>query len=452
MNTREIAVFILSQILENKAYNNILIKKTFDKNLSLSKTEKAFITEIVNGTLRNIIFIDYIINQFSTVKTTKMKSFILNILRISVYQIKFMDKVPISAICNEAVKLTKNKKFVNLASFVNAVLRNIARNIDNIKLPDKNTEKLKYLKVLYSMPDWIIEMWSEQYDFNEIEKICKSNLISPKVCICINTNKIDKQVLEKELKKEKINFEDANFIENALYISKTNNISETSVFKNGFFHVMDESSMLSVEIASVSSFKTVIDVCSSPGGKAFYCAYKMQDKGEIICGDIYEHKIKLIDQSVERLGLKSIKTHIADALKFDKQLEKKADIVIIDAPCSGFGILRKKPDIKYTRTKEDITQLVNIQRQILQNCCQYVKDDGYIIYSTCTISKAENIDNINWFCKNFNYKLEDLNLDLRFKELDVFDTSSKGYLQILPYIKNTDGFFIAKLKRKGFEK
>lgn len=442
MNTRELAVYALIDILEQGAYNNLTLKKLFAENKELSYNEKAFITEIVNGTLRNLILTDYIINCFSNTKTEKMKSLILNILRISVYQMKFMENIPISAICNEAVKFTKKKKFNGLAGFVNGVLRNIARNLNNIDLPDKFDQPIKYLCIKYSYPEWIIKSWLLEYSYEEIEEICKANNISPEICICVNTNKIDKQTLKNNLENEGMIVKEGRVSSNSLYISKTGDISKGKSFEKGYFHVIDESSMLAVESILPNKGKVIIDVCSAPGGKSFYLSYLMQNEGKIFSRDIYQHKINLMNQAKDRLSIKIIETQMADATIFNEMDMHIADVVILDAPCSGLGLLRKKPDIKYRKILEDIDELVLIQRKILKNCAKYVKKGGILLYSTCTISKKENLDNVNWFCENFNFKLEPINL----KDSLNLCSSKKGYIQILPSMFNTDGFFIAKLK------
>lgn len=437
MNAREIAVYALIDILEQQSYNNLTLKKIFNENKEINSQDRAFITELVNGTLRNIIFIDYIINSFSNTKTKKMKPLILNILRISVYQIKFMDKIPVSAVCNEAVNFTKKKKFNGLSGFVNGVLRNIARNIDNIALPDEEKEPIKFLATKYSYEQWVIEKWIKQFGYEKTKQICEANMLSPKVSICINTNKTTKQQLKDILTKEGMNVEDGKISKNSLYITKTKNIAESKAFKDGLFHIMDESSMLAIEILDPKENETIIDVCSAPGGKSFYCSYLMKNTGKIFSRDIHSHKIELMQDTIKRLNIENIKPELKDATKFYEQDEEIADKIIIDAPCSGFGIVRKKPDIKYTKTKDHIKQLVSIQRQILEASYKYVKKGGILLYSTCTLFEEENVENVKWFCENYDF------------ELCKTENMENGYITILPSMFNTDGFFIAKLKRKN---
>ncbi len=441
MSEREIAINILENIISEGAYNNIILRKTLNQASDLTSVQKALITQLVNGTLRNMLHIDYIINKFSKTPVKKMKSLILNSLRIGIYQIMYMDKIPVSAACNEAVKIVKKRGFYNLSGFVNGILRNVARNKDNIEYPDENT--IEYLSIKYSYPKWILEYWLKELDFESIKAVCKANNNAPKITICVNTNKISKKELIKKLKSEGIEAKGNTNLDNSIYISKINNISETKCYKEGLFHIMDESSILSVKALSPKEGSLVVDVCAAPGGKSFACAYSMKNKGKIISRDIYEHKLKLIDEGSKRLGADIIKTEVKDALEADNT---KADYVIIDAPCSGLGLVRKKPDIKYNKTIEDINSLAEIQRNMLSICQNMVKENGVLLYSTCTISHKENIDNIKWFCENYDFEPEDLTPYI--SENIKFETTKLGYIQITPDKMDSDGFFIARLRRK----
>lgn len=447
-NEREIAVYALIDITVDGGYNNVVLRKTLNRNDGLTQVQKAFITELTNGVLRNIIFIDYIINQFSNTKTTKMKPLILNILRISVYQIKWMDKTPSFAVCNEAVNLAKKKGFVNLSGFVNGVLRNIVRNLDNIKLPDMANEPVKYLSVIYSYPEWMVEKFIRYFDgdLDITEKMFIANSNPPKLTICVNTLKMGMEALESKLEREGVKVKEGSLIPNALKLSGTANIAALASFKDGLYHVIDESAMLSVNILNPKKGQTMIDICSAPGGKSFLACYIMQNSGTIVSRDIHEHKIELIEQSKQRLGTDIIKTELADAAVFDIKYEEKADVLLIDAPCSGFGLVRKKPDIKFTKTNDDIINLAKLQKDILSASWKYVKRGGILVYSTCTLTIEENIDNINWFLDSFPFELDDIREFLPDKAES--GTAEKGYITILPQEYDTDGFFIARLKRK----
>lgn len=442
-NTRDIALNIITDIIDNNAYNNLALKKALHQNNFIRREDKAFITEIVNGTLRNIIYIDYIIEQFSSVKLKKIKPFLLNLIRISVYQIKFMDRVPEFAICNEAVLIAKKRGYSKLSGFVNGILRNIIRNKNNLNLPDEKEESLKYLSTVYSYPQWIIKKWLNEYDYSFVKDICIKNNINPDITICVNRLKTDSDKLKNFLEQKSINVSDSIYCNYALHLSKTSDISNLDEYNNGFFHVQDESSMIAVDILDPQSGELIIDVCAAPGGKSLVCAEKMKNNGIIKSRDIYEHKLKLINDTAKRLGISIIQTQNIDATILDKSSIRKADRVLADVPCSGLGMIRKRADIKLKKNESDIKSLQQLQRKILTISSEYVKLNGIFVYSTCTISKEENIDNINWFIENFPFELEDIS-HLLPNKLE----SKKGYIQLYPNVHNTDGFFIARMIRK----
>ncbi len=423
---REVAVYALMDILSAGGYNNITLKKTLDRNNALPAVQKAFITEVTNGVLRNLIYIDYVIDCFSKTPVAKMKPFILNVLRLSVYQLTFMDKTPDYAVCSEAVALVKKKGFVNLAPFVNGVLRSISRGIMDIKLPDKDETPVDYLCKKYSFSQWIIEGWLEEFDFDTVQRICAASNSVPPITICVNTTKTTKEALVKRLKEEGIETSSSGNGANMLYISKTSDITKSNAFNEGLFHIMDESSMKAVEMLKPEKGDIIFDVCAAPGGKAFYCSYIMENTGVIYCGDVHEHKIKLINEGANRLGIDIIKTEIQDATVNAPEKNELADKIIIDAPCTGLGLLRKKPDIKYKKTASDVKALVEIQRKMLMACHSYVKPGGTLLYSTCTLSKQENMDNVEWFISKAPFELDEVKL-------------------YLPELGGRDGFFMARM-------
>lgn len=442
MKEREIALFILMDILEDGAYNNIILRKTLNKHKELTSVQKAFITELVNGTLRNLINIDYIINNFSKIKTEKMKPFILNNIRIAAYQILYMDKIPISAACNEAVILAKKRNFSTLAGFVNGVLRSVAREKDNIKYPN---DKFEAIAIKYSYPEWLLKYWESDMSVSDIKKTCIAFTQPPKLSICVNTTKIDKKSLEENLFNEGIAVNNDTLLDNSLYIYRTNNIANSKCYNKGLFHIMDESSMLAAKILAPTENSTVVDVCSAPGGKSFAIAEYMNNTGKVYSRDIYEHKLELIKSGAERLGLTSIIPQLKDATEIDNTT--KADFVLVDAPCSGLGLLRKKPDIKYNKVYTDIEELSEIQRKILAASASMINKNGVLVYSTCTISPKENIENVKWFCNKYNFTTESIYKYL--PESINCNTASDGYIQLLPYEYDTDGFFIARMRKNG---
>ncbi len=442
INERECAVKILMDIFKNEAYSNLALKNFFNGHQNLTKQQKSFITEIVNGTLRNLIYIDFIIDTYSKTKTKKMKPVVLNSLRISVYQVYFTDKVPEHAICNSAVDIVKKYKLFGLTGFVNGVLRTIIKNKNTDLL--KNLDKITYLSVKYSYDKWIIQYWLSEHTYEEVEEMCIANNERKKVNICVNTIKTDIDNITNILKSDSVEVEEGFFCSDSLKISKSNDITKLKAFKDGLFHVMGESSQIAIDVLNPKENSKVLDLCAAPGGKTFYASYKMNGTGEIVSCDIHNHKIKLIDETISRLQLKNIKTKLNDATKLNEQFINKFDYVLLDAPCSGLGIVGKRPEIKYSKTFEDIEALAELQKEIVKNAVQYLKKDGQLVFSTCAISKRENISNVKWILENCNVEL--INLEDHAFGLET------GVIEILPTRENgMDGFFIAKFRRKDNE-
>lgn len=442
--SREIISEILVEITHKGGYNSLVLRQYLKNNEDLGIQNKNFITEVVNGTLRNIYYIDHVINQFSKTPINKIKPFILATLRSSIYQICFMN-TPNSASCNEAVKIVEKKGFVQLKGYVNGVLRNVARNVDNIELPKEGTSE--YLNVLYSHPIWIINMWIAYYGFENTEEICKINSTPPKVSIRGNTLKISRDKLKEKLLEENIQVEEGNVLDNAFYLKSTSNIGELPSFKEGLFHVQDESSQLAVEILDPQENEKILDICSAPGGKTFTIAEKINNTGEIIACDIFKHKLELVEQGGERLGITSIETKFQDGTVFVEEFENKFDRVLVDAPCSGLGLLRKKPDIRSKKNGEEIDSLVEIQRKIMENASKYIKVDGVMVYSTCTLSKKENERNVQWFLEKYD-NFEAVDISHYIEETKQVGTEKDGFITMLPNIWKTDGFFVSKLIRR----
>ncbi|HOQ15911.1 MAG TPA: 16S rRNA (cytosine(967)-C(5))-methyltransferase RsmB [Defluviitaleaceae bacterium] len=446
LKPREIAVNIISEINEEGAYSNISLKDNLSYYGYLTDLDKAFITNIVNGTVRYLLTIDYVINSFSKIKTKKMKAIIRSILRASVYQILFMDKVPPSAACNEAVEITKKKGLSGLSAFVNGVLRNIVRHKDMISYPDPKKDFLNYLSVRYSFPQWILDYWLQYYEADFVEELCQASNINPPISIRCNLLKNDISSLAKSLLKEGVQVSQGLYLKEALYISKTSSLGDLESFNKGLFQVQDESSMLVGHILAPEKGERILDVCSAPGGKATHLGELMHNEGYILARDIHEKKLNLVADTAKRLGICIIETEEKDATELDEKLVNTMDKVLVDAPCSGLGIIRKKPDIKWKKENRDLESLINIQRKILEISSQYLKRNGVLVYSTCTISEKENLENIKWFIKNFDFELEDLNPYIP-ESIQNHDTK-KGYIQLYPHIHNTDGFFIARLRKK----
>lgn len=434
VNTRELILGILMEVTKEGGYSHQVIRAVLDKYQYLDKKERAFITRVSEGTIQTMIELDYIINQYSKVKVNKMKPVIRNILRMSVYQLKYMDAVPDSAACNEAVKLARKKGFASLSGFVNGVLRNISRNLDQTAYPDETTHTMEYLSVHYSVPEWIAAQWVRDYGMEQTKALLAAFLQEAPVTIRTNLLKITPDALEERLKKEgvtavRIHREDTPELNYAFLITGFDHLNALESFREGLFYVQDISSMMVAEWADPREGDHIIDVCAAPGGKSIHLAEKMHGTGSIEARDLTDYKVGLIEENIARHGLSNVKAVRWDATVYDERAKESADLVIADLPCSGLGVLRKKTDIKYRMTEEGEKELVKLQRDILDQVCSYVKSGGTLLYSTCTIDRMENEENVAWFLeKHTEYTL------LRMQ-------------QIFPGETYGDGFFLAKLKK-----
>lgn len=443
--SRELILGILLEVTRDGQYSHIALSNVLSKYQYLDKKERAFITRVTEGTLEHMIEIDYIINQFSKVKVNKMKPVIRCIIRSAVYQLKYMDFVPDAAVCNEAVKLAEKKGFRTLKGFVNGVLRNIARNLDNITYPDK-TDDINFLSIRYSMPVWILKQWLACYEKETVEKMLEDFLKEKPTTIRCNLNIMSKEELKQSLEKEGVYVENHPYLPYALWISSYDYLADLESFREGAFYVQDISSMLVAHIADPKEEDAVIDVCAAPGGKSLHIAELLHGSGHVEARDLTDYKVGLIQENIFRSGAPNIEAVKWDATVLDEASVEKADIVVADLPCSGLGVLGKKTDLKYKMTQETQKELVMLQREILSKVQSYVKPDGTLIYSTCTIHAGENMENVHWFLKEYpQFELVPIE-DYLCGELKE-SVQEEGCLQLLPGIHKSDGFFIAKFRK-----
>ncbi len=442
INTREIILDMVIEVLEEDKYSHTVLKSAFKKYPNLEKQDRAFISRIFTGTVKSYITLDYFIDQFSSVKVRKMKPFIRNLLRMSVYQIMYMEKVPESAICNEAVKLAKKRSFTKLSGFVNGVLRNIARNKDTISFPDSAKSPLDYLEVVYSTPRWLVEALCNQYGFDITHQILEASMKEKELTIRCNQKKLSPARLKECLEAEGVLVYHSEYLEYAFVIKDFDNIERLEAFQKGLFTVQDVSSMLVSEAAGIKEKDFVVDVCAAPGGKALHIA----EKAEMVSArDLTEYKIHFINENINRMGFTNVSTKVWDATSLDEEIIDKVDVVIADLPCSGIGVIGKKPDIKYKLSQHQLSELASLQRTILDVVQQYVKKGGVLIYSTCTINQDENQNNRNWFLENYDFTAE--SLDNFLPEQLRGDETNEGYLQLLQGVHKTDGFFLSRFRK-----
>jgi 16S rRNA (cytosine967-C5)-methyltransferase len=437
--TRKVAVDILDSILGKGAYSNIALNSGLNKS-GLEDRDKALATEIVYGTLKYKYTIDKILASFLTQELKKMDSFIVNILRTAIYQILFLDKVPEFAAVNEAVDMAKKNKSVSASRLVNGVLRNYLRNKSKIYY-DEN-DKVESLCFKYSYEPWMVKLFIEQYGEGKAELILKGLNSTPAVTIRVNSLKINFDEAFEMLKAMEYDVEEGLVCPEAIRIIRGKSVEQNPLFKEGMATVQDESAMLVAPSMDIIPNITVLDLCSAPGGKTTHISELMNNTGKIQAYDIHKDKLALIEQNSKRLGITNIKCDVLDAAVYNEYLKDSAERVLIDVPCSGLGIIRKKPEIKWTKNLKQLKEIIKIQREIMNSAAKYVKIGGVLLYSTCTLNKKENENNVKWFLSNFpNYNIE----QLFYGELDNIEYGKYG-VTVLPN-EYMDGFFIAKFKR-----
>lgn len=421
INPRKLAVNILTKIQKDNAYSNLTLSAYFKEN-EISAEEKAFVTALVYGVLDRKITLDFVLSRFMKTPIKKTAPFTLNTLRTALYQIMYMDKVPESAAVNEAVKLIKKSSENRNQGFVNAVLREVLRQ-DNL-LPEGND--IQSLSVRYSAPVWLVETFLKDYGEQTTIALLEESLKKPPFTLKVNTLKTTTQKLKESLEKSGVTVCETEHTD-ALILLKGIDLLKNSDFKNGHFHIEDMASQKAISVLSPKKGERVLDICAAPGGKTFTMAEIMQNEGEIIACDLYEQRVSLITDGADRLGIDIIKPCVADATEYNEKLSL-FDAVLCDVPCSGLGVIRRKPDIKYNAAA-DFTELEAIQRKILRNAVKYLKKDGRILYSTCTLRKAENENMIKDFlAENKDYSL-------------ITEQT------LMPHINNTDGFYYALIEK-----
>ena len=482
---RETALKILYKIEKENAYTNILLNDVINKNKNekgLNKKEKdkrekdkkglnnkdiSLISEIVYGVTTWRLTLDEIIKKYSKIRIKKISPWILNILRLSVYQIVFLDKIPKSAAVNEGVNLAKKYGNKGSIGYVNAILRKVdkdeERNIlDNIKLNNNNNndnnnnynmKDLETISKCTSMPMWIIEeLKNDGLDNNKILDICMNSNIRPNISIRVNNLKTNRDKLKDILINENIKIKKDGILDDFIILDKVNGIESLESFKKGFFTVQDEVAGLPAIILGPKQNDKILDSCSSPGGKTTYIAELMKNKGKILAFDIHEHRVKLVEENAKRLGIDIIKTKVEDASIYKEQYKEKFDKILLDVPCLGIGVLKRKPDIKWQKKREDIEEIQKLQMEILNTCSKYLKIGGELVYSTCSIFKKENRFLIEDFLsENKNFKLANLKNIIEDKIKDKFFLNylkNDNFLEVYQN-ENTDGFFICKLVKCG---
>lgn len=450
VNEREVVLDMLLSLREGKLSHTIL-KDTLDSYLYLDKSSRGFITRLYEGTIEKRLYLDYIIDGYSKTPVKKMKPVIMLLLEISVYQLFFMDRVPDSAAINEAIKLAKKRGLTGLSGFVNGVLRNIARNKENIALPDKNKDLIKYLEIKYSTPKAVVEHFINDYGSEKAEEILEA--FEEKRPLTARATKGDREELIKKLEGEGVKTGTDTIFPESVRILELDNLGFLGSFEDGDFVIQDESSQFIGKIVGLPSGARVLDLCAAPGGKSLLFA-EMEEVDEIISCDISESKTELIEDNVRRIGVDKIRTKVNDASLYNPDFLDGFDLVICDLPCSGLGVMGRKRDIKYNVSIDKIRELAILQKKILENAVRYVKKGGRLIYSTCTMTKAENEENFTFISEFKGFSAMDFSDKIRgyvdrYKDGErLVNEAKKGFIRLFPGELGTDGFFVSEFMRE----
>ena len=444
-DVRKIAFDVLSRVLYEDAYSAIALNNAVREN-ALSPLDASFLSALVYGVLERKLTLEHIIRQYSSIRIKKIEQKTLVILYLGVYQLIYMDKVPDSAAVNESVKLCKKLRLYKSAGFVNAVLRNLVRADKRFTLPDES-DAARYLSVKYSCPEPMVAAWLEHYGSAHTETILRGFLGRPPITVRVNTLKTTKAALTAALNARGITTEDISFLEKSIHLSHTGSLDAIPEFREGHFFVEDAASQLCAEMLGAKAGDTVCDVCAAPGGKSFYSAIRMENRGQVFSYDLHPHKLGLLKDGAERLGIRIITAAQRDASS-DADPLPMCERLLCDVPCSGWGILRRKPEIRY-KTDTNIDNLPKLQYSILCMSAPFLSVGGILIYSTCTLRPEENEAVVSRFLREHpDFQPEPLDLPAGIsREI----TEDAHCLTMLPGVFNTDGFFIAKLRRIGHE-
>lgn len=441
-NVREAALNLLETIEKNQSYSNLLLNNVIKKE-NISKKDVGLLTELTYGTLQRRMTLDFYLEPFIQ-KARKLENWVRILLRLTLYQMVYLDKIPERAAIYEGVEIAKRRGHKGIASMVNGVLRSVQR--EGLPSLDAINDPIEKLAISTSHPQWLVEKWVKQLGFDKAKAMCETNLTAPLQTARVNVTKINREECLKLLQEEGFNVEASTILPEAIKCLR-GNLAHSKAFQQGLITIQDESSMIVAHALGVERDETILDACAAPGGKSTHIAEKLDKSGQVISLDLHEHKVKLIQENAERLGLENIQARAHDSRKVEELFEKESfDRILLDAPCSGFGVMRRKPDMKYTKKAEDVAQLHPIQLKLLQAVAPLLKKGGTLVYSTCTVDEEENEKVIGAFLKEHPEFKGDAELKGRLPEA-VGSLVNEYMLQILPQDFGSDGFFIASIRR-----
>ena len=442
MDAREAALLTLNACNRQGGWSDGVLKKQLAA-AKLDSRDAALATQLCFGVLQNQLLLDFYLSQFSNIALSRMEGKVLQALRLGAYQMLFLDRIPHSAAVNCSVEMTKRLcKNPRAAGMVNGILRSVERNLDHLPaIP--NTDPVSYLSILYSHPEWLVKEFCMTLGTEEGAKLLAADNHQPPMTVMVNTLRGTAEQVAQRLTEQRVEVTPHPWLDDCLVLSKTGDLEGLEAFREGLFYVQDPASHLAVEAAEVRPGMRVLDCCAAPGGKSFAAGIAMKNEGELISCDIHPHKKKLLQAGADRLGLSLLRPMTADGKVFRPEWEGAFDRVLVDAPCSGLGVIRKKPDIRY-KDPEPLKGLPEVQRAILDNASRYVRPGGILLYSTCTLLPRENEEVVRWFLEGHkDFKAESFTLP------GPVGTAADGLVTLLPHRHGTDGFFICRMRREG---
>jgi 16S rRNA (cytosine967-C5)-methyltransferase len=443
-SAREVALDVLTRVEENKAYSNLQLNSALQR-ASLPREDAGLATELVYGTISRLNTLDYFLERFVTKGIQKLQPWVRNLLRLSLYQLMYLDRIPPHAAVNEAVNLAKRRGHQGISGMVNGVLRSVLRSKDELVLPS-GLPPAERIALEHSHPLWLVERWIDEYGEGAAEAICRANNEPPAVSVRVNTTMISREGMLAELEQAGVKAAPSALSPEGILVYGGGNMALTDWYRDGQISIQDESSMLVAGAVAPEPGMRVLDCCAAPGGKTAHMAELMKDRGEIVANELHEHKRKLIEAQAERLGLGSIQAVTGDALELARRYPADSfDRILLDAPCSGLGVIRRKPDLKWTKTPDDIGEIAALQRKLLDSVSSLLRVGGIMVYSTCTIGREENEQVVRHFLDTHpGFGLPE---DSGGTWGKLHSDAEGAGVQIMPQDYGSDGFYIARIRR-----
>lgn len=451
INARQVALLVLARVEQEQGFSNLVLNEIL-RSAQLAKADSGLATELVYGTLQRQNTLDYILKPYVAKGVEKLDLWVRCLLRMAIYQLFYLDKVPVHAAINEAVEMAKKLGHTGISGMVNGVLRNVVRNMPNgerqIVIPD-SMAVAERISIEHAHPLWLVKQWMKQFGQETTLEMCKSNNLPPRASARVNRLRISREALIQQLEQQEVEVHPSTLSKDGIVVRHAGHLAASDWYSSGLLTIQDESSMLVAQAVDAHPGMRVLDCCAAPGGKSTHIAEWMDNQGELIANDIYPHKSRLIANHAERLGITCLQTNTRDASKLAEQFESSSfDRILLDAPCSGLGVIRRKPEIKWHKEGQDSKSLAKLQMELIAHVSTLLKPGGILVYSTCTVADIENEKVVNDFLCNHN----EFEIDATWINTLPTEVQEKcadhGMLKVLPHQFDSDGFFIARLVKK----